>query len=241
MNFSCNSSLEEDQNLVENLMRTKPDKFRHILESNTHEVQIIYTQIGRDSSNNLSYKSFSYQKDPDKYFYPASTVKLPVALLALEKLNELSIEGLDKHTIMLTDSAYSGQSAVNEDSTSASGLPSIAHYIKKIFVASDNDAYNRLYEFLGQEYIHDKLQAKGYTHTQIIHRLSIPLSVDENMHTNPIRFIKDDSLIYEQPLVKSTLDLASNMLITKGLGYIDQEEQLIKALLNSLLKIHFPS
>lgn len=224
---SCDQNVKEDQDLVENLMKSKAEKFKYVLESNKHEVQIIYTQINRDSLNNPSFKQYQYRTDQDHYFYPASTVKMPIALLALEKLNELSILGLDKYTTMLTDSAYSGQSQVLNDSTSRNGVPSIAHYIKKIFVASDNDAYNRLYEFLGQEYISKKLKEKGYNNTQIIHRLSIPLSIEENKNTNPIRFVANDSIIYQQPLGRSNLDIESNTIITKGLGYIDQHDELV--------------
>lgn len=224
---SCDQNVKEDQGLIENLMKSKSEKFKYVLESNKHEVQIIYTQINRDSLNNPSFKQYQYRNDQDHYFYPASTVKMPIALLALEKLNELSILGLDKYTTMLTDSAYSGQSQVLNDSTSRNGVPSIAHYIKKIFIASDNDAYNRLYEFLGQEYISKKLKEKGYNNTQIIHRLSIPLSIEENKNTNPIRFVVNDSLIYQQPLGRSNLDIESNTIITKGLGYIDQHDVLV--------------
>lgn len=224
---SCNQKMKEDKSLLENLMKTKPGQFNHILNSDKHAVQIIYTQINRDSKNIPEFKSFFYQVNKDEYFYPASTVKMPVALLALEKLNELSIDGLDKYTHMITDSAYSGQSSASVDSTSPSNSPSIAHYIKKLFIVSDNDAYNRLYEFLGQEYIHDKLKEKGYQNTQIIHRLSILLSTEENRYTNPIRFFKNGSLIYEQPLVKSNLDLSSNETIHKGVGYINQQDSLV--------------
>ena len=34
------------------------------------------------------FKEFSYQENPKRYFYPASTVKLPVAILALEKIED---------------------------------------------------------------------------------------------------------------------------------------------------------
>ena len=65
----------------------------------------------------------------NKYFlaFPASTVKLPLVLLALEKLNSLNIKGLDKFTPFFHDSVYSGQRSVRKDSTSENGLPSIAH------------------------------------------------------------------------------------------------------------------
>lgn len=222
--ISCNDS---DKNPLYRVI-AQNEWLNSIAENPKYEVQIIYSQINRNSDNTPTFNTFSYNTDTNQYFYPASTVKMPIALLALEKLNELSIRGLDKYTTMITDSAFSGQSPVLTDSTSESGLPSIAHYIKKIFVASDNDAYNRLYEFLGQEYINDKLKEKGYKDTQIIHRLSIPLSIEENKHTNPIKFLAGDSIIYEQPLVKSNMNLNLNKKIVKGVGYIDQEDRLVK-------------
>jgi len=126
-----------------------PEKYR---------VQILYTQINRNENNSPGFRSFEYNVENDIYFYPASTVKLPAAILALEKLNEIKIEGLNKYTPLRIDSAYAGQVRVKEDTSSINNLPSIAQYIKKIFLVSDNDAFNRVYEFLGQKYLNDNLQ-----------------------------------------------------------------------------------
>lgn len=72
-------------------------------------------------------------------------------------------------------------------------------------MVSDNDAYNRLYEFLGQEYINEQLHKKGYEDVQLLHRLQIFLSQDENRHTNPIKFLgKNNEVIYEQPMQFNT-------------------------------------
>lgn len=213
--------IAEDQELLESLMRSAPEKFAEVLENkDKYEVQIIYTQINRDSNNVPSFKSFYYNFDHESYFYPASTVKMPAAFLALEKLNELNINGLDKFSEMAVDSAFSGQSAVSADTTSASGIPTIAHYIKKIFLVSDNDAFNRLYEFLGQETINKKLRQKGYNDSRIIHRLSIPLSDKENRYTNPVTFKKEGGVIYQQPLVHNEGSLPIKGKVLKGKGHI---------------------
>jgi hypothetical protein len=107
---------------------------------------------------------------------------------------------------MVTFNDHSGQSEVFNDPSTPDGRPTIAHYIKKILLVSDNDAFNRLYEFLGQEYINNTLHKMGYTETQIIHRLSISLSEDENRHTNSIRFIDTaGNMIYEKPAENSKL------------------------------------
>lgn len=89
---------------------------------------------------------------------------------------------------MITEAAFSGQTPVYNDPNTADGKPTIAQYIKRILLVSDNDAYNRLYEFLGQEYINAALHKKGYDNVQILHRLDIFLSEEENRHTNPVTF-----------------------------------------------------
>ena len=175
-------------------------------EAEKFEVQILYTQIDRDSLNQPHFTPYSYRLDKDAYFYPASTVKMPAAFMALEKVNQLRAnegwEELDAFMPMFTDSAYAGQSPVYEDSTSANGLPSVAHYAKKIFLVSDNDAFNRLYEFVGQEELNRGLQDKGFTDLRLVHRLSIFLSPDENRHTNPISFgPSKDQILYHQPML----------------------------------------
>ena len=102
---------------------------------------------------------------------------------------------------MITEAGYSGQIPTYNDPQTPDGKPTIESYIKRIFLVSDNDAFNRLYEFLGQEYLSDQLHQKGYNDAQIIHRLEISLSEDENRHTNPINFLDNNgTIIYSQPL-----------------------------------------
>ena len=177
------------------------EQFDRVLQNkDSFEVQIIYTQINRDENNRPHFKSFYYNVDSNRYFYPASTVKLPLVLLSLEKLNQLTVKGLDKYTPMFHDSVYSGQLSARRDTTSENRLPSIAHYAKKILVVSDNDAFNRLYEFVGQEQINKSLNEKGYA-MRILHRLERPLTPNQNRHTEAVRFVRNDTLIYSQPML----------------------------------------
>lgn len=194
-----------------------PEKYR---------LQIIYTQINRDKDNNPNFQAYHYRTDLNEYFYPASTVKLFTSALALEKINKLKIKELDKTDIMLTDSVYKGQTSVKVDTTSESGLPSIAHYIKKILVASDNDAFNRLYEFIGQEPLNEILKAKGFDDLRLTHRLSISLSQDENNHTNQVRFLDSNSkeLLFTQEGQFSVKDYTNQSDILLGKAYIKGDE-----------------
>ena len=67
--------------------------------------------------------------DDNRYFYPASTVKLPLALLVLEKLQELEAwEGINRH------SRYRVGTETD--------VRSIADDLIKLLVVSDDAAYN---------------------------------------------------------------------------------------------------
>src|SRR6185437_7906459 len=118
-----------------------------------YRIQIIYTRIDRDASNKPSFRNFYFNTGDSLYYYPASTVKLPLALLSLEKLNRMKVPGVNKYTTLQYDSSWSVQKALCRDSTAQTGLPSIAQFIRKAFLISDNDAYNRMYEFVGQQEI----------------------------------------------------------------------------------------
>src|SRR5882762_8064938 len=64
-----------------------PDSFRY---------QLIYTQIDRDSRNQPHFHSYSFRLNRLEYFNPASTVKMPLSFLALEKMNGLARYDIDK-------------------------------------------------------------------------------------------------------------------------------------------------
>lgn len=165
-----------------------------------YQVQIIYTQIDRNEHGNPLFTTYPFNVDDSRYFYPASTVKLPIALLALEWLEEQQFEGLNLETTMLSDSVRPSQLPAWSDLSAENGLPSIGHYIKKILLVSDNDASNRLYELLGTDYINTKLSEKGLTNTVVTQRLSFPISPEENRHFNPIRFVdKSGKILLEIP------------------------------------------
>lgn len=225
---SCTPAIQEDENLLVSLMNQKPDQFSGIItKKDSLEVQIIYTMIDRDEHNRPTFRSFYFNVDSARYFYPASTVKLPMSLLALEKINHLNIAGLDKYTPMFHDSVYVGQHSVTRDTTSESGMPSIAHYIKKILVVSDNDAHNRLYEFVGQEATNVILNRKGY-HVRFLHRVDRGLPPDQNRHTEAVRFIKDGKLVYSQPMLINQDSLKPPAVEYKGIGFIQDDTVLVK-------------
>ncbi len=236
---SCQKQIAEDEHLLTNLMKSRPAQFQLYLDSaEAWEIQIIYTQINRDSANRPHFRSFNFRTDSTEYFYPASTVKLPMVLLALEKLNRLNIDGLDKFTPMFHDSAYAGQISNTKDSTSESGLPSVAHYAKKILIVSDNDAYNRLYEWVGQHDANAWMRAKGYN-VRFLHRLERALTPDQNRHTEAVRFVRNDSLIFSQPMLVQNDSIWPTRVEKKGKGFM-RGDQLVSEPFDFTYKNFYP-
>lgn len=210
--------------LLENLISTLPATFKDVLiRPNDFKLQVIYTQINRDKQNKPFF-SHHYYNVTDAYTYPASTIKLPAAVLALEKLNRLAIDGLGLNTPMFTEPLRPGEKPVFEDGSSKNGKPSIAQYIKKVLLVSDNDANNRLYEFLGQEFYNKRLHQLGFSQAQMTHRLSTTLTDVENRSTNPVWFMgSNGNTIYRQPYALSAFsfekrnDKIGNAYLKSGL------------------------
>ena len=186
--------------LLEKLMKQRPEAFSEILNHpNQYRVQIFYTQIDRDKNNIPHFKEFSYRLNPEEYFYPASTVKMPLAIMALDKLNSLKIPGVDKSTMLYYDSVGARQETIYNNPYAQNGKQTIEQSIKEIFLVSDNNAANRLFEFIGQQSIHDKLAEKGYKDAYIRNRLELGRTQEESRQTQALNFYDDNGkLIYHQ-------------------------------------------
>ncbi|GAA4434217.1 hypothetical protein GCM10023091_08870 [Ravibacter arvi] len=216
------SSQPSNDHFIQKLLKKHPDRFGKFLSRpEAYGIQIIYTKIDYGNNGRRNFSDYHYGDTQNRYFYPASSIKLAAAVLALEKLNQLAIPGLDRNTTMLVLSDRPAQTEALLDSTSGNGLPSVGHYIRKLLLASDNDAYNRLYEFLGQSYFNETMLAKGYKGFRATHRLEAGMNYEENRYTNPVRFVRDNKVVYEQKGAYSDKDYAAGTPVYIGKGYVE--------------------
>ena len=176
-----------DSPLLDSLLHTT-SLLTRVATNPQYELQIIYTQINRDARNRPTFTPHTYHLNPRQYFNPASLVKLPVAALSLEKLNDLNKSGVTRRTIMATGTAYRCQTPVPFAAPADSDrTATVGNYIKRMLLVSDNAAYNRLYEFLGQQVLNDRLAQLGHPAVRITRRFA-PCDTVANRHTNPISF-----------------------------------------------------
>lgn len=217
-------SCTESTPLEQALRYSEPGVSKVLEIAEKHEVQIRYTQIERGENNILEFSSYSLFEDSESYFYPASTAKLPIAALALQRIRELQANGvaIDRNTpFHIRDRDH--QPIALEDSTALSGSLSIAHLIKKIFLVSDNDAYNYLFDLLGTDYINRELRNKGLKETSIHHKF---LFGADNNTTWEYYFLDEQDTLYFQPSIRAKQRVSNGNLkgMIKGLGYIDDNK-----------------
>ncbi|HET9766541.1 MAG TPA: serine hydrolase, partial [Thermoanaerobaculia bacterium] len=128
-----------------------------------------------------------------EYLYPASSVKLFAAVAALERLAELRREtglNINADTPLVYLPLFPGEQREDADpSNRAGGTITVAHEIRKIFLVSDNAAFNRLYELVGPARLAATIERVGLPGVRIVHRLSEPHTAEENLRLPQIDFV----------------------------------------------------
>jgi len=117
---------------------------------------------------------------------------MAIAALALQKINTL--EGAHRQCVL--NAAHSKNGSIGR-----SGF-TIEKYIQRMIVFSDNIAYNRLYDFLGQEYINETLHKMGYLDCQIVRRFDSPTSAASDRINYPCELrTADGAVVYSRSAI----------------------------------------
>ena len=186
-----------------------PDISRVMADPETYEVQVRFTRIQREGDS-VRFLDYDYRVDPGRYFYPASTVKFPIAVAALEKLNGL--DSLDRHTRYYIE----GDSVEQTFATD----------ILKIFAVSDNHASNRLFEFLGQDDINRRILGKKAGAFRISHRLGMHR---DELSTQPlILYLSDTLTTLSKPIGNRPPESLELDKIRKGAGYYESDSLIME-------------
>ena len=130
----------------------KNDFLKEIIkDKEDYEIQVLLTKINQNNTN-IDFQEYEYQLDDNQYFYPASTIKLPVVVLVLKKINELRSKGFEitlKSKITLNYRDEYSELVIRDSITSFQNL------IADVFLVSDNSASNILIDFIGYNYFND--------------------------------------------------------------------------------------
>jgi hypothetical protein len=169
----------------------RPELAPYLERAEEQRIQIVLGLIeaGPDGKSVLRQQSF---RAGAEYFYPASAVKLFAAVAALEKLPELRQESgkpLSIDTPLVYHPLFAGEKLEQDDpSNRDGGAITIRHELRKLFLVSDNEAFNRLYEMVGQDDLAASLARAGLTGARLVHRLDEARSPEENRRAPRIDF-----------------------------------------------------
>ena len=170
--LSCSSTT----NPIELIIKKREPQLKPIYKNKeNHNLQILYTKVVRDSLGMPSFIQYDYQADNNVYFYPASTMKLPIVALTLQKINELRNTGINitvESKILLLSADQITTETTFKD------------LISKVFLVSDNSASNILINFLGYNYFNQEMREKGLNTIVLNHKF------------NPDPYVKNDWKIY---------------------------------------------
>ena len=216
-----------------------------------HQVQLKYIQINRDSDQSF-FKEYYFQNNDSNYFYPASTVKLPIAILALQKINQLKKGGIniDMNTPFHIIDPISRKHIAKSDSTNPKNQLTISHLIKKVFLISDNNAYNYLFDFLGKDYINSEMKKKGINNLSIRHKF---LGLNNNQTWEYCFFNKKDTAYIQKsieskkiPIVKlknqdkGIANLVKGKLVNKPMNFSEKNWLSLSSQTKIIKRIFFP-
>ena len=148
----------------------KDDFLRRILkDKDKYEIQILYTEVSKNTLGQTEFTDFQFQLNDQKYFYPASTIKLPIAVMTLSKINELRAVGSNislKSKINLSLINNKKEIIVKDSITSFQNL------IADVFLVSNNSASNVLIDFIGYNYFNSSMSNLGFENTYLNHKFN---------------------------------------------------------------------
>jgi len=145
---SIQKIIDSDTSLVIKEVFSHPEFYR---------LKIIFTQVYNDEFGNKRLSTWSYRDTVDEYFYPASLAKIPLALTSMQFINERKIINPNLTDVLIDSSSFIKERMLYED-------------LLLMLSASDNNAFNRIYNMVGPKYININLLKKKYLNTYIIHR-----------------------------------------------------------------------
>jgi hypothetical protein len=158
------AAFETDASPWPDIFRRLPHALRNVIEQPDHEVQLIYTRIDRDADGAATLTQSAHGLAPHSWFAAASMIKLPIALLACEAL--AAAGGDSAARIVLAALPETGEWSDDEPL-----VETFERCLRRLFVVSDNIAYNRLYEWLGQDAVHARLAELGWPSVRAIARI----------------------------------------------------------------------
>lgn len=183
----------EEPSLVERILRDDGRFSALLADPARYRLQIVLGLVD-DASGKPRLVQHAYRAGAE-YFYPASAIKLCAAVAALEELTALAAAtalAIDETTPLVYPPLFPDEELEERDPSNLDGgRITAAHEIRKLFLVSDNVAFNRLYELVGPARLNRSMHRAGLASARIVHRLAERRTPEENLRLPRIEFAGD--------------------------------------------------
>jgi len=117
------------QNKLDSILLNTPSLQSVGVKAENYKLQIILTRVITSPLGDKKFETSEFNVCDTNYFYPASIVKLPASIFALEKLNELETFGVNLNSNLNIDSCYTCQKKLTIYSFNNDSIASIGEFI----------------------------------------------------------------------------------------------------------------
>ncbi len=235
--FSFNSWTQSPSNLTpEQVLKKVFDSigkiYPEIIQSpEKYRLKVVLTGVNR-KNDEVKLETAGFRTDANEYLYPASTVKLPSLLIALEESNRLQA----KYPLLSSSTSLSFIKKKGCLSSSNSfKINKISHPItldllgKQVLLVSDNNAYNYIFEYSGQKLLNQRLASLGFDSARFTRKFVLNCSLEENRISDSIVFLDaNNKAIYSRPMITNTDSIFVDSTATLGQKYIGTDKKIVE-------------
>ncbi len=178
--------------ILQNVLDSLENKYPKVIESpEKYRFKIVFTEIKR-ANGKVTLETVGFRMNEKEYLYPASIVKLPTILIGMEEYNK--IHKLRPRVTYETLLKFNKEKGCMPTAFSVKIGNKLEYYTldlftKQMLAVSDNDAYNRMFDFVGQQQLNRRLKEMNYQNTKIIRKFVLNCSLDQNRISDSYVFL----------------------------------------------------
>ena len=195
-----------------------------------YRFKIVFTEVQRKNGK-VALETVSYRSELKEYLYPASIVKLPTVLITMEEFNKIksTVPNLDfKNTVKFVKDRGC-LPTMNQIKIGNRMYPSSLDVLtKQVLAVSDNDAYNRLFDFCGQQTLNRRMKELNFNQGKIIRKFVLNCTLDQNRISDSlVMFGKRNERLYTRGTISNRDTIYLDTSYKLGLSYEGFNKQLV--------------
>jgi len=178
--------------ILQNVLDSLENKYPKLIENpEKYRFKIVFTEIKR-TKDKVNLETVGFRMEEKEYLYPASIVKLPTILIGLEEYNK--IHKMRSRVTYETLIKFNKEKGCMPTAFSVKIGNKLEYYTLDLFTKqmlgiSDNDAYNRMYDFVGQQQLNRRLKELNFQNGKIIRKFVLNCSLDQNRISDSYVFL----------------------------------------------------